>query len=501
MKQENSAFAPYMDAADCARIQRPETIAALVAKFTEYGAHEAAAWTNETRSYGELASDIARTRGYLVSQGLSGGARVGLLMMNDYHFLRLFYALTTLGCVAVPFMINTPPDALKALIQKSELSAFVYGAPFQPLIEGLSASAPALRFLAAADCGLGESAPADPALTADTPAVILYTSGTTGRPKGAVLSHGALMRGAYNGCFGYRDVFFQRYYALIPFAHVFGLVRCLLTAHLTGSLLYLCLDMKAFIRDLPAAQPTIMVLVPALAELLYSVGKGYGMQALGGRLRLIIAGGAPVSPMLMQRFSDLGVTVAPGYGLTETANLVSGNPDSGRKPDSVGLIYADQEYRLAGGELWLRGDNLMLGYFNDPVETAAAMQDGFFRTGDLARVDEEGYLYITGRIKNLIILANGENVSPEELENLVCALPIVKDCLVKEDKNDFGVPVIAAEVFADAAAAKAQGLQDVQSAVEAGIQAINRKLPSYKQIVKITLTDHDFLQGGIKKVR
>ena len=501
MHQENLSFRPFMDEADFENITRPPTINALLAQCNGYGELPACAWSGEERSFNELIKDVARTRGFLLSLGLPPGARVGLLMSNDYDFVRLFYALATLGCTAVPFMMNTPPKALISTIQRSELSALVYGEIIAPLVETLRPAAPALRFLAASDCGYGEEAPETPGIGPTTPAVILYTSGTTGKPKGTVLSHGALMRGAFNGCFGYPGVFHQRYYALIPFAHVFGLVRSLLTAHLTGSLLYLCLDMKAFIRELPVARPSIMVLVPALADALYSVAKGYGLDALGGNLRLIIAGGAPVMPTLIQRFHELGIMVAPGYGLTETANLVSGNPAPLEKPASVGLLYEGQDYRLVDGELWLKGDNLMLGYYNDPEETAAAMQDGYFRTGDLARVDAEGYLYITGRLKNLIILPNGENVSPEELENLVCTLPIVKDCLVQEDVNDFGLPIIAARVFPDDRAVSAAGITDVLAAVKAGVLTLNRKLPSYKQIVKVTLSDTDFLQGGIKKVR
>ncbi len=501
MQQENLAFRPFMDEADFDRITRPPTINALLRECRGYGELPACAWSGQERSFEELAADVARTRGFLLTLGLPPGARVGLLMGNDYDFVRLFYALVTLGCTAVPFMMNTPPEALIAMIHKSELSALIYGEMIAPLAQNLRPAAPALRFLAASGCGYGAEAPESADVAPATPAVILFTSGTTGKPKGTVLSHGALMRGAFNGCFGYRGVFHQRYYALIPFAHVFGLVRSLLTAHLTGSLLYLCLDMKAFVRDLPVARPSIMALVPALADALYSIAMGYGMDALGGNLRLIIAGGAPVPPSLIQRFGALGIMVAPGYGLTETANLVSGNPAPGQKPDSVGLIYEGQDYRLVDGELWLKGDNLMLGYYNDPEETAAAMQDGYFRTGDLARVDAEGYLYITGRIKNLIILPNGENVSPEELENLVCTLPIVKDCLVQEDVNDFGIPIIAARVFPDDRACAAAGITDALAAIQAGVLALNRKLPSYKQIVKVTLSDTDFLQGGTKKVR
>ena len=499
--QENLKFQAFMEQAELAGISHPSTIAALTEQFLGYADLTAVEWEGGAKSYGALYEDIALTRGWLAENGFQKGDRVALLMMNEYEFVRIFYALTTSGMVAVPLMPNLPPTLFPQLFLKTQLRAVMYDSLFTPLADKLKPAIPSIRFLGTGEVGRGEPLPADAVLSADDPAVILYTSGTTGRPKGAVLSHRALLRGAFNGCFGYKGVFEQRYYALIPFAHVFGLVRCLLTAHLTRSLLYLCLDMKAFIRDLKAAQPTILVLVPALADMLYSVGMGYGWQTLGGRLRLIIAGGAPVGQALIERFAAQGVMVAPGYGLTETANLVSGNPQPLNKPGSVGLIYDGQSYRIEDGELWLKGDNLMSGYYNDPEETAAALCDGWFRTGDLARVDEDGYLYITGRLKNLIILGNGENVSPEALEERVNALPFVKDSLVKEDKNEHGVPVIGVEIFADDRAVQSLGITDVKAAAEQGITAINRELPPYMHIAKVTIVEHDFLRGGIKKLR
>jgi len=324
----------------------------------------------------------------------------------------------------------------------------------------------------------------------------LNTGGTTGTPKGALLSNGALMRGTQNGGYGLGKAFYHRYYAMIPFIHVFGLVRNLLTACYTGSLLYLCANMKAFMKDLPAAKPDTMVLVPALAELLYTIASAYGMGALGGNLRYIICGGAPVSPELIAKFDKLGVSVCPGYGLTETANLVSGNGDFLTHSTSVGMPYPNQELKLVDGELWIKGDNLFNCYYNDPAQTAAAFDDGWFKTGDLAKFDEDGRLYIVGRTKNLIILDNGENVSPEELEALVDEIPFVRDCLVYEDKNDFGAQVIAVEVLPH----ENTGISDVEAAFKAALVEINRKLPRYMQIDKVAIRTTDFARSGSMKI-
>lgn len=495
----NEAFRKYMDGSEFDRIKLFTVIPELLDYAAGYGDSPAVAWAGGGRSFGELMGDIAAARGAVRATGAPDGARIGLLMPNEYDLVRLFFGITTLGMTAVPFMLSPDGAGTAALINKTELYALVYCKRMEPLVNAIRPACPGVLFIGQEELDYSAAAPVSPAVTPDTPAAILFTGGTTGRPKGAVLTHRALLRGAYNGCFGYRGVFSQRYYALIPFAHVFGLVRTLLTGVQTGSLVFLCADMKLFMRELPAAQPTAMALVPGLAELLFSIGSAYGWNAVGGRLKTIIAGGAPVPPSLIAKYASAGITVLPGYGLTETANLVSGDPEPEAYPGSVGLVYDGQELKLVDGELWIRGDNVAGGYCNEPGETAAAYEDGWFKTGDLAAFDG-GRLYITGRIKNLIILANGENVSPEELEEKLYALPYVKDCLVFEDRSAVGTPVIAVEVLPNAPVCEKLGIADVESRVRADVAAINASLPSYKQIHKVIIRKEDFERNQTMKV-
>ena len=157
---------------------------------------------------------------------------------------------------------------------------------------------------------------------------------------------------------------------------------------------------------------------------------------LGDDLKTIICGAAPVAPYLVGAYHEKGIALLPGYGLTESANLVSGNPESLRLSDSVGLMFPNQEYRIEDGELWLKGRNMLDCYVGE--EENDSFEDGWFKTGDLARVDKEGYLYITGRIKEIIVLPSGENVSPAEVEAYFNALEFVQDSQVFEDQNDRG---------------------------------------------------------------
>ena len=490
-------FKNLLDEGEFEKLSYIPTVAEMLCEsVSKFADREAVAWEGSVRTFRELEDDVAFARGFLLANGVKTGDHIALAFANEYNFVRFFYAATTLGCVAVLFPPQLPSPAIIGSLKKFEAKMLLYTPEISAAVEPAKAACPEVKFFNTQDITYDKTVPAAECIEKSAPAVIIFTGGTTGTPKGALLSNGALMRGTQNGGYGLGKAFFHRYYAMIPFIHVFGLVRNLLTACYTGSLLYLCANMKAFMKDLPAAKPDTMVLVPALAELLYTIASAYGLGAFGGNLKYIICGGAPVSSELIAKFDKIGVSVCPGYGLTETANLVSGSGDFLTHPTSVGMPYPNQELKLVDGELWIKGDNLFDCYYNDPAQTAAAFCDGWFKTGDLAKFDEDGRLYIVGRTKNLIILDNGENVSPEELEALVDEIPFVRDCLVYEDKNDFGAQVIAVEVLPHENA----GISDMEAAFKAALVEINRKLPRYMQIDKVTIRTTDFARSGSMKI-
>ncbi len=446
-------------------------------------------------TYAGLYEQVGRLRGFLKAQGFKKGMKAGLFFRNDAMFIKLFLAVTTLGGVVIPFPSQMAKEPLWGSLKKFDVSFLFYADEFS----ALCADAP-VNAVAAGSIVPGEFEPSAETEPGDDCA-IFFTGGTTGRPKGALLTHGAVMRGAYNGCFINVSVINQRYYALIPFSHVFGVVRNLLTCLYTGSVMYTCTDMRKLFADLAVARPSIMVLVPALADMLLGVVSMKGIGALGGNLNTIIAGGAPVPASLIKRWHELGVQMLPGYGLTETANLVSGNGDAMEYPDSVGYPYEKEELKIKDGELLIKGENLFKCYYNDPEETAAAFdEDGWFKTGDLARIDETGRLYIVGRSKNIIILQNGENVSPEELELLLYRIPIIKDCLVKEYTNENGIVMIAAEVFPNMPAIQKMGIADARSAVEEAVEKVNETLPTYMRMTKVIVRDTDFERTPAMKI-
>ena len=476
----------------------------LMNDLLEYSKNEfkdrvAISWLNNEKSYIDLYKDVARTRKIFIDAGIKKGMNVGLIFKNDYNFIKSFFALTTLGAVAVIISPILPAMALLGSIKKFDTAYIVYGPEVKDTLLSLHLNIPLISYL-----DLDENngfAPADLSVDKEDPAAILYTGGTTGTPKGAILSHRALLRGSYNGCFGEGQIFFNKYMVLIPFFHVFGLVRNLLSSINTGSNAYLVSEMMHFIKEIKDAKPNVMIIVPALANLIFSIVSQHGIEAVGGKLEYIICGGAHVTPDLIKRLGSVGIKLCPGYGLTETANLVSGSINYLDKPESVGIVYPEQEVKLVNNEIYIKGDNLFSGYYNDPGETKNVMsEDGYLKTGDLGRFDEDGFLYITGRNKNIIVLDNGENISPEILEDKLDNVPLINSSLIYEDKNEKGRGIIAAKIYPNYQALEKLGYNDVNKAIQNIVDKINANVPPFMRISKITILKEDFKRSGSMKI-
>ncbi len=449
-----------------------------------------------TITYEELGKRIARRRAFIGGLGLPKGAHIAIWDRNSQDAVELYLAITSAGYVAMTFPTQLPAPAAVGCCMKFDIAAIFVRDEFMPLTEGIQGT----KVLPAASIADVE-APAVLDVDPDSPAAIFFTGGTTGSPKGAVLSHRALMRGNYNAIFKPGHVIgVHRYIALLPFSHVFGAIAGMAGCFYTGNLLFTAEDMKATIGKLPMIKPTLLVIVPGICDILSGLVKMYGPQFLGGELRMIISGAANVPPRLVDIFTKLGVEFCFGYGLTETANLTSANADAVRKPTSIGRIYPGQETKLVDGELLVKGDNVFSGYYKDPVRTAEAFtEDGWFRTGDLCRFDEEGFLYITGRIKNLIILPNGENVSPESLEEPFYADPCVRDAMVKEDDLN-GSKVIAIEILPFMPAFDGKTPEEIHAYMQALVEKVNATLPTTHRILKMTVRTEDFKRTGSMKV-
>ncbi len=472
------------------------TMGQFVDWFTkEFAQNPAISDQTNTITYKELGERVARRRAFIEGLGLPKGAHIAIFDRNSQDAIELFLAVTSAGYVAMNFPASLPEMAVAGCCMKFDIAAIFVREEFMPLTAKIQGTK-VLPAASIAETG-APSAEIDP----ESPAAIFFTGGTTGAPKGAVLSHRALMRGNYNTIFKPGKVIgVHRYLALLPLSHVFGLIIGTMGCFYTGNLIYTCEDMKAAMGKLSVIKPTILVIVPGICDILAGMVKMYGPQFLGGELRMIISGAANVPPRLVETFSKLGVEFCFGYGLTETSNLTSASADTIRKPNSIGRIYPGQEAKIVDGELWIKGDNVFSGYYKDPERTAEVLtEDGWLRTGDLCRFDEEGFLYITGRIKNIIVLANGENVSPEALEEPFYADPCVRDAMVKEDELN-GSMVIAVEILPLMPAFEGRPFEEVEAYMKNLVDKINATQPSTHQIRKVIVRTEDFKRTGSMKV-
>ena len=449
-----------------------------------YGDSIALSDQNQAVSYSELALRVSHRRHVLEELHLPPRCNVGLFDTNTIAAVEWFLALTTAGYTAVMLPSALSEAVLIHTVQHYELKTIITGPTLIEKTNSLSIPIVPAYFIE-------RNGSPYAFVTKNDCAAIFFTGGTTGTPKGVMLNHGALMRGALNGTYRDGTMFGQTMVAALPFTHVFGMVFSMLSGLYTGSHMAVCGNMRDLFKEMARAKPTTMIAVPGMAEMMLTVAQKRGVQALGGRLKLIICGAAPVPERLMYSFKPYGIRVLSGYGMTETANLVCGNLEQETHPDSVGRQYPCQEARIVNGELQVKGDMLFSGYWKDEATTRAAFDGDWLKSGDLARVDEDGFIHIIGRIKNLIILGNGENVSPEEVEEVFYRSVCVQDCLVSETEIA-GRPAIQLEVFP---------IDDVtDETLEQEMKRISDALPTTMRPARILIRHEPFEKSASLKI-
>ncbi len=479
------------------------------AKFINYGTL-AKVWEHSAKEYADLVAindegaeytfakldeDVANFRSVILENG--NPETVGILSANCYDYAKALLAVTTLGKKAVLLPAHLDMPTVFGCCMKFGLNALIYGEGMEEKLPLAAQRAPHVKQISIKEVGKNSAPCAD--FSDEKPCVVMFTGGTTGRSKGAVLTHKNICAGLVNACFGTKDVFNQRYLLTLPLTHVFGLLRNLLFSLYSGGTLYICRNPKDIFRAAAVFQPQIIVTVPAIAEMALTLSKKFNRPMLGNALKVIISGAAPVPPYLIKAYNELGITLLPGYGLTESTCLVSGNPENMAYPNSVGYPYPNQELRVENGELWLRGDNIMAGYVGE--EESGFTEDGWFKTGDLVRFDENGMLYITGRIKEIIILSNGENVSPAEVEVYFNALNFVQDSQVFEDINEQGAHILALEIVPRATELPNMEPEALQKYMMDELYKVNATLPGFQRVSRIEIRTEDFERTPSMKIK
>lgn len=449
--------------------------------FSEY---PAISNMKETITYAQLCEAIAMRRDFLYSEGFKKGDHIAVLAPNSMYSMELYMAIPTAGCTVI--MLPSAENALshediEKLIKKFDIKGLFVNPEYEVLTKGLPTKVYDIRKTSTQKAPMAE-------VCGDDIAVICFSvNDDPANPYGAMLSHRAIMRAAHNGLFIPGRTFYQVTVAILPLSHVFGAIRGLLTCIYTGALVYACEDMSNIVFDIPKMKPTILTLVPGLAEMILSVAKIKGPQFLEG-IETMICGGAYVQPKLVKLAEKLGINLLVGYGLTEASNIVTGNVKSAEYPDSVGKVYPGTEIEVRDGELLVKGDVVMSGYYKDEERTAEMFtEDGWLKTGDLAQIDENGYLHILGLRKDLIILPNGENICPRELEKYFAPIPGIKDCRVVEDELR-GRPLLAIKINPDEEYFARREDTEVEKYFKTTVKEKSQTLPSYKMITKVIVT-------------
>ncbi|WP_063732509.1 AMP-dependent synthetase/ligase [Streptomyces sp. RTd22] len=501
-----------------------------------------------------LAEVRAAAKG-LIAAGVSTGDRVGLMSRTRYEWTLLDFAIWSAGAITVPVYETSSPEQVQWILSDSgAVAVLVETGVHEAAVESVRDTLPELKHVwQIEDDAIGtlrtlgsdvkdETVDERSSLAnADSPATIVYTSGTTGRPKGCVLSHRSFFAECGNAVARLKPIFAtgdSSVLLFLPEAHVFGrLVE--ICAVLAPIKLGHVSDIKTLTDELAAFQPTLVLGVPRVFEKVYNSarakaqaeGKGkifdkavdaaiayskaldtesgpsFGLRlkhrvfdrlvfsklraALGGRATHAISGGAPLGERLGHFYRGIGFTVLEGYGLTESCAATTFNPWDRQKIGSVGQPMPGSVVRIADdGEVMLHGDHLFTEYWNNEAATAEALADGWFHTGDVGTLDEDGYLTITGRKKEIIITAGGKNVAPAVIEDRIRAHALVAECMVVGDGRPFvGALITLDEEFlprwaaehgkpAGATAADlredADLLAEIQTAVDDGNAAVSK---------------------------
>ena len=509
----------------------------------------------------------------LIAHGLKG-KRISVIGENCYQWATSYLAAVCGTGVVVPLDKELSAEELKQLIIEADVSAVLFAKKYEKMFKEMMASGDTglemlVNFSPADECGegvfsweslveegkklveSGDRSFIDAEIYADEMSVLLFTSGTTGIAKGVMLSHRNICEDLMSAPTILNVNTWDIFFSVLPVHHTYECTCGFLMPLYKGASIAYCEGLKYIVKNLAEVQPTMILAVPLIFESLYNnimksvrkqgkeglvrkvlalnkVTKKIGLdlnklllkdilKVFGGRMRVLISGGAAIDPAILQFFNDLGFISVQGYGLTECAPMAALNPDNHKymRNSSVGHILPGMEVKIEDknedgvGEICLKGPNVMMGYYNMPEETAKVIKDGWFHTGDLGYVDDEDFIYITGRKKNVIITANGKNVFPEELEYYLGRSSMVSESMVwaQEDESGQDTVIVATikpdmeEVETAIGKEAAADAEQVEKLLWTEVDKINEGLPFFKKIKKITVRREEFEKTTGKKIK
>lgn len=476
----------------------------------------------KARTYSELKTDSERITDVIQTLG-EQRKHIAVIGTTSYLWIASYLGIVNSGSVAVPLDVSLPAEDLCELLNRADVTVLVLDEIRKDMITAAKEKCPKLKYIISMQqeehkndvLSLSRLMQEEERTTAektnteeidpDQLCTIMFTSGTTGKSKGVMLTHKNLAENAT--CLDMKIPEKNVILSVLPIHHAYCLSMDILKGISLGSVICINDSLMRVAKNIKLFKPNMILMVPLMIETLAKKledAKGLPeeivkKEVFGEQFHTICSGGAYLNPDYIDLFERYGITILQGYGMTECSPVISTTVAWDIRKNSVGKLLPNCEAKTEDGELWVRGSSVMQGYYKMPEETAEALRDGWLRTGDLGYVDEDGFIYLTGRKKNLIITKNGENVSPEELENKLSPSRLVQEVLVREAKG-----VIEAEIFPDLEYVKKQEIKDeeeLRKELQKLIDAYNQGAPAYKKIYSLIVRETEFEKTASRKIK
>ena len=523
-------------------------------------------------TFAQVKEDVDCLGTALMEKGFSG-KRIGVIGENRYEWVISYLAVANGLGVVVPLDRELPVQEIAALLERSELSALIFSSKIEQKIHEALSTVQLPVTLISMDATKQEgdvlslcellkvgrrlleegnmnyiNALVDP----EKVSMILFTSGTTGLAKGVMLCHRNIASNIYNMS-QYVDLTVrngqQIGLSMLPMHHTYEFTCTILASFYQGATIAFCEGLKYVVKNMEEAKVTYMIAVPLVFENMHQKlwkqaaksGKAEKMRkaikmirtlahidkkiqkrtmrlfkevhaALGGHVRLMIAGAAAIDPNVIHDFTAMGITMLQGYGMTECSPIIALNPDYCIKAAAAGLPLPGTSVKIfepdenGVGEIICKSDSVMLGYFEDPEETSKVLKDGWLYTGDYGYVDKDGYVYITGRKKNVIVTKNGKNIFPEEVEFYLNKSPYISEVVVKGQEDSLTHEnIVWADIYPDKdAIAEAKGVltdDQIRDLLKLEIDRVNEEMPLYKRVKRFSVRDVEFEKTTTRKIK
>lgn len=522
-------------------------------------------------TYNEFKNDVDALGTALLNLGLKNQF-IAVMGENRYEWCLTYLATANGVGVIVPLDKELPIAELENLLQRSTASAIVYSNKYHDQLMEISKNLPHIKYYINMDLdksiddkylslkaliaegreliNKGNVEYLNSTIDENAMSFLIFTSGTTDLAKGVMLSH-------KNICSDIIAVVSALYIdntdsvlSILPLHHTYACTVDFLTFAYIGGCISFNEGLKHISKNLKETKPSILILVPLIIESMYKkiwtqASKDWKLRYklklgltfsnflyynlkidirrkifkkiidnLGGRVRLIIAGAAAIDPVVIKGLQNMGILTLQGYGLTEASPIVAVNREEKNKDNSIGLPLPGVEVKIVNtdkegnGEIIVKGNNVMLGYYQNEEATRKVLKDGWLYTGDLGKMDDEGFLYITGRMKNVIVTKNGKNIFPEEVEAYINKSPYIKESLVTgKDDAEKNETIVTAQIVIDLENIKEKlnnpnpSQEEIYKLIKSEIKQVNRNMPLYKRVQDFTIRENEFAKTTTKKIK